>query len=157
MRRTYLGIGVLAILVLALLAWGLAQQRAAASSLSQSEIAAKAIAYANSVGLQGTPTSVVSKQMTLDEYSARLDPFGNYAGRENTLVWLVVMKGNVAARNAPDSKGNVTFTGYDNIWVLLSTQGEIMGWGAQAPGYELDLNAPPQRITKYPAPSNPNK
>jgi hypothetical protein len=153
MRKTYLGLGMSALILIAAgIIFGLSRQQTITSSLSQTEIEGKAVAYAQTRGLQGIPTQIVSRQMTLSEFRTRLDPYGNYAGQENTLIWLVVMRGKVIAQNPPDAKGNASFTAYDNVWVELSMRGEAEGWGAQTPGNELDLNAPPPQIMRLPEP-----
>lgn len=151
------GIGLFLTVVIAvvIVTW-LLGPTAGAAPLTQTDIVARAIAHAHRVGLVGTPTSTVSKQMTLGEFNERLDPFNN-VDKQDTQVWLVVLKGNVVHENPPSRTGSISQTNYDNIWVLLNAGGEVIGWGSQSPNNELDLSASPKRLTKWPTPANPNK
>jgi hypothetical protein len=130
------------------------QPMAGASTLSQTEIEARAIAHAQRYGLGGSaPTSVASKQMTLGEFNTRFFPFRHDQADPSSLVWLVLIKGDVVVGNPPDMQGKPSSTRFDNIWVLLTPDGDIREWGAQTPGHELDFNATP--ITSRPTPVNP--
>ena len=42
--------------------------------LSQGDIESKALVHAHKFGLKDAPTSILSKQMPISEYNARLDP-----------------------------------------------------------------------------------
>src|SRR5271157_4468079 len=154
MRRKLFRIGafLLAITAMGVLIWFLFQRAAAtpAHPLAQAAIETRAVAYAQQSGLQGTPTSITAKLMTMAEFNARLDPFSNDSTDMATQVWLVVVKGNFAVANPPPTTGNITFTKFDNGWVLLSTDGKIIGRGNQAPGYGLDLNIPAKPLTAWP-------
>jgi len=96
MRRNFLGTSVflIATIAAAILIWLSTQNAGAAPTppLSQAAIESKAVVYAQHTGLQGTPTSIVSKQMTRAEFNTRLDPFSNDSTEATTQVWLVAMK-----------------------------------------------------------------
>jgi hypothetical protein len=159
MRRKLFVIGAFLIATTAIAIWFSAQKAATAPAppLPQAGIETKAIAYARQIGLQSRPTTITSKLIKKAEFNARVDPFSNDSSDAATQVWLVLMKGNFAVANPPLSNGDTTFTKFDNGWVLLSTDGAILGHGNQAPGYELDLNAPARPVSAWPTPQNPKK
>ena len=150
---------LIAIAAIAILIWSsLLNVRASTKPLlTQSNIEATAVAYARKTGLQGSPTSIVSKQITPAEFNPRLDPFNDDSAEATSLVWLVVVKGDFAIAGPPLTNGNVIFTKYDNGWILLNINGEIIGQGNQSPGYEIDLNATARPLTTWPTPQNPKK
>lgn len=157
MRKKLFGISfILVVTIVALSVVLFAGQPAGAAPLSQTDITTTAVAFAQRVGLQGQPTSVIAKQMTTAEFNARLDPFSN-EDHQDTQVWLVVMKGNVVHVNPRGPQGEISQTGYNNIWVLLTIDGQVTGWGSQSAGNELNLSVPANPLTKWPAPVNPNK
>ena len=126
--------------------------QAVGSALSQTEIEARAVEYAQTLSyLRGNPTSVASKEMALREFYARLDPFNHDPGRDpSSLVWLVVINGNVVWVNPPTMDGKPSSTEFSNIWVALSPAGDVIGSGARTPGNEIDFNATPKPITSWP-------
>jgi hypothetical protein len=161
MQRKLFGIGAFLIAAIAIgtMIWFSVHRTAAAPAppLSQADIETKAVAYAQQNGLQGTPTSITSKLMTMAEFNVRLDPFSNDSTDAATQVWLVVMKGNFAVANPQLTNGDTTFTKFDNGWVSLSTNGTIIGRGNQAPGYGLDLNVPAKPLSSWPTQENQKK
>jgi hypothetical protein len=68
-----------------------------------------------------------------------------------------IILGNFAVAGPPLSDNSITLTQYNNGWILLSADGEIIGQGNQAPGYELDLNAPARPLIAWPTPENLKK
>jgi hypothetical protein len=131
---------------------GLTGDNVVETPLSQREIEAQAVSHARAgaqyLRLVGAPTSIVSKRITFTEFNERLDPFSNDPMSPDTLVWLVVVHGNVVVSGPVDSTGSVAK--FDNLWALLDTKGNELGWGTQKPGHEIDFNTPPVRITSWP-------
>jgi hypothetical protein len=127
--------------------------------LSSQEIERKAVELAqHGLGysrLQGAPTSIVSKQMTLSEFHARLDPFANDPRSAETTVWLVVLKGNVDGPGRTNPGGGTLPDGSRGMFVLLDTTGQAMAWGGLPRDRALDLNAPPPPIQARPTPAPP--
>ena len=155
MRRKLFNTGMILTAIIAVAI--VIQVSAPTPPLNQTEIEAAAVAYAQKTGLQNSPTNVVSKQITRGEFNARLDPFSNDSTDPANQVWLVIMKGDFTVNGLPDQNNAVTSTKFDNGWVLLGLDGKILGHGNQAPGYELDLNAPIRPIIAWPTPENPIK
>ncbi len=125
--------------------------------LSQSEIESKALVHAHKFGLQDAPTSILSKQMSISEYNARLDPFSKDNIKVDSQVWLVILKGKVIVTGAPNASGTTSGINYDNMWILLNTDGEVKGWGTRPDSKPLDLSVPPQPISAWPTLSSPKK
>lgn len=125
----------------------------------QKDIEAKAVAAAQRglmyARLQGQPTSVTSKQMTLGEFEARLDPFSRDPRDKATTVWLVFINGDVQVGSPLAADGSEGVTPYDNMWLLLSVTGDVMSSGAQAPGHALNLSQPPAPLTSWPTAVGP--
>jgi hypothetical protein len=125
-----------------------------ASPLPQSKIESIALSHARSVGLKGVASVRQSKLMTLDEFNSRLDPFSSQ-GSDQTKVWVVDIEGNVTVKHPMNEKGEIPYTEFSNIWVLLDRKGHVLGWGNQSPGQELNLDAPVHRIESWPSPAAP--
>ncbi len=146
-------IAILAIVAIAVAVWlRLPGRNAEAGQLSQFDIEAKAIAYAQARGFQGPLSSIESKQITFAEFNARLDPFSHDLTPGDTLYWIVILKGK-ASIPGPGMNGQAYDAQYDNMWVLLTTHGDIRATGTQAPGNALDLSKPPTPITSWPTPA----
>jgi len=145
-----LGLVLFTVMALAA-AVGLTGDNAGGAPLSQREIEAQVVADARAGAqhllLVGAPTSIVSKRITFAEFNERLDPFSNDPRSPDTPVWLVVVRGNVVLSGPAASTGSVEK--FDNLWALLDTKGNELGWGAQNPGHEIDFNTPPVRITSW--------
>jgi len=111
-------------------------------------------------GLQGEPTAVTTKRITLREFNLRLDPLSREAawGGEHTadalgeMVWLTAIRGKVVSEDsAPLQDGGSSYTVSDNMWVSLNADGQPNGWGILPPGQAADLEAPlPAPITTWP-------
>lgn len=129
-----------------------AGQGVATGPLPQQDLQARAIALAQGRGLQGQPTSVVSKQITMGEFNARFAPFSNDGFSSDMPVWLVLMKGKAVLPAPPTQDGAAIAEPFDNMWVLVDTNARELAWGAQAPGNEIDLNVPVVVPRAWPTP-----
>ncbi|MBN9389175.1 MAG: hypothetical protein J0I20_14195 [Chloroflexi bacterium] len=145
-----IGLAICSVVLIVLIVAGLAIQQTNATTkpLTQKDVETLAISYARIGGFEGEPTSVQSKFISINEIKARLDPFRTSADSE----WLVVLKGKAVVNLVP-SKNNPSQQVFDNMYIELSINGELIGTGSRNPGYEIDLNSPvPPIPDRWPGP-----
>ncbi len=115
--------------------------------LSEPDAVAAGIREAQRLGLQGTPTSIAARQMTLGEFAhlidAEIPPSAAKVGLDPAMpVWVVAMRGSV------DLRGRVPGTSqrwsYDNVYLALDAYSGrvVMGPGARNPGVPLPIPVP---------------
>jgi hypothetical protein len=153
MRKYLAGISVfIAIVVLiATFIISITEPKAEATPIiwTSQKIEDTALIYAQHIAFKGTPTSIVSKKMSVADFRLLLDPFskGDLGTDE---VWLVLLKGKVVI-NHPSQNSITSQTMADTMWVNLTPDGRVIGWGTLAPGTKLDLNGPlPTQLTSWP-------
>lgn len=112
------------------------------AGLSQQEVPARALQIAQSHGFQGTSQGIETKQMTGAEFNARLDPYSSDVSSLDKLYWFALLKGTAVWAGAPTQDGAASGTGYDNMWVLLTLDGQEVAVGSTAPGKSLNLASP---------------
>ncbi len=155
MRKYFIGISAFIVITIVLVATlsSINDRKVEAIPIiwTTQKIEATALVYAQQMGFQGTPLSTVSKKMSVADFRLLLDPFskGDLGTDE---VWLVLFKGK-AIISHPSQKSITSQTTADTVWVNLTPDGRIIGWGTLAPGTELNLSAPlPTQPTSWPTP-----
>jgi hypothetical protein len=153
MRKFFIGLGVgFGLIAAYVTTLGLINQPQSEGVLTVQQIETIALNYAQQMALQGTPTSTASKKMSVAEFRQRLDPCskGDLGTDE---VWLVVFKGIIIVRH-PSQQTTTSETTADTMWINLTSDGRIIGWGTLAPGAVLDLNRPvPTQLTSQITPT----
>jgi hypothetical protein len=114
----------------------------------QADMEQRAIAAVQQGGLHGhlvgPPTAAQTKQLTLREANAYLG-HDAYDVPPDTVVWLTVLQGTAVWGQAPiPGEASGRQVSYPNMWVLLGSNGEVLGAGSHTPGHELDLTQPPR-------------
>jgi hypothetical protein len=94
--------------------------------------------------LVGPPTAARTTHLTLREANAYLGD-DSHTAPPDTLVWLTVLQGTAVWGQAPiPGEASGRQVSYPNMWLVLDSNGEVLGAGSHAPGHELDLTQPPR-------------
>jgi hypothetical protein len=120
------------------------------SPLDRETLTVKAIAQAQTAGLQGTPTAQRDVQMSLSEWASLIDAeLGQDAAQfgltPEVPVFVLAMRGNVEWRlpAGPPRPDQRSPEHYDNIIVVLNARtGDLMWVGSYRPGFPMPVPVP---------------